>query len=290
MYKRQDIFSPLINKSIEFTNSEEKVNSASHRVIADHLRSASFLISDGVLPSNEGRGYVLRRIMRRGMRHAHSLGNKEPIFHKIFPTLLHEMKDSYPELDRAKDLILNILLNEETKFKQTIDNGMKILEEEINNTQNNLFSGEIAFKLYDTYGFPLDLTQDYLKSKSISVDTIAFESKMLEQKERARKNWKGTGDISDNKIWFDSIQNLDSTEFIGYEKSNSESVVKKIIFDSDIVENICSGDKATIILNQTPFYAESGGQIGDVGYLSNDNFSFKVTPVSYTHLTLPTKA
>ena len=271
-----DIFSPLINKSIELTNLEEKANSASHRVIADHLRSASFLISDGVLPSNEGRGYVLRRIMRRGMRHAHSLGNKEPIFHKIFPTLLNEMKDSYPELDRAKDLILNILLNEETKFKQTIDNGMKILEDEINNTRNNLFSGEVAFKLYDTYGFPLDLTQDYLRSKSIAVDTLTFESKMLEQKERARKNWKGTGDITDNKIWFESIENLDSTEYVGYEQDNSESVVKKIIIDNTIVENICSGDKATIILNQTPFYGESGGQIGDVGYLSNDNFSFKV--------------
>ena len=272
-----DIFSPLINKSIELTNSEEKVNSASHRVIADHLRSASFLISDGVLPSNEGRGYVLRRIMRRGMRHAHSLGNKEPIFHKIFPTLLQEMKDSYPELDRAKDLILNILLNEETKFKQTIDNGMKILEEEINNTQNNLFSGEIAFKLYDTYGFPLDLTQDYLRSKSITVDTVTFESKMLEQKERARKNWKGTGDISDHKIWFEVTQNLDPTEYIGYDHEKSESIIKKIIVNRAISNNISIGDQAIIILNQTPFYGESGGQIGDVGYLSNDNFSFKVT-------------
>ena len=198
-----DIFLPLINKSIDLTNSEKSVNSASHRVIADHLRSSSFLISDGVLPSNEGRGYVLRRIMRRGMRHAHSLGNTEPVFHKLFPTLLKEMKEAYPELERAKDLIIATLLNEETKFKQTIDNGLKILEDEIQNTKNNLFNGEVAFKLYDTYGFPLDLTQDYLKNKSINVDISTFESKMLEQKKRARKNWKGIGDVDDNSVWFE---------------------------------------------------------------------------------------
>ena len=159
---KTDIFASLIDKSIELSNSDENHDSPSHRVIADHLRSASFLISDGVLPSNEGRGYVLRRIMRRGMRHAHSLGNTEPVFDKIFPTLLANMKKAYPELERAKDLICNTLLNEETKFKQTIDNGLKILEDEIKNTKNNLFSGNVAFKLYDTYGFPLDLTQDFL--------------------------------------------------------------------------------------------------------------------------------
>lgn len=271
-----DIFLPLINKSIELTNSEETVNSASHRVIADHLRSASFLISDGVLPSNEGRGYVLRRIMRRGMRHAHSLGNKEPVFHKIFPILLDEMKEIYPELERGKNLILNTLLNEEKKFKQTIDNGLKILEDEIHNTTSNVFSGEVAFKLYDTYGFPLDLTQDYLKNKSIEVDKSTFESKMLEQKERARKNWKGTGDVEDNKIWFEATRNLDPTEFVGYEQVKSESVVKKIIINNTVVDHISHGDDVVIILNQTPFYGESGGQIGDEGLLSNDNFSFKV--------------
>ena len=201
-----DIFQPIVEKSIELTNSEKLINSASHRVIADHLRSASFLISDGVLPSNEGRGYVLRRIMRRGMRHAHSLGNIEPIFHKIFPILLNAMKEAYPELERAKDLISNTLLNEETKFKKTIDNGLKILEDEIQNTINNVFSGEVAFKLYDTYGFPLDLTQDYLKNKNINVDTSTFEKNMLQQKERARKSWSGTGDIGDSKIWFDVIK------------------------------------------------------------------------------------
>ena len=151
---KTDIFSSLIGKSIELTNNDEDIESSSHKIIADHLRSSAFLISDGVLPSNEGRGYVLRRIMRRGMRHAHSLGNSEPIFHKIFPTLLTDMKDSYPELDRAKELIVNTLLNEETKFKQTIDNGLKILEDEISNTSNKIFDGRVAFKLYDTYGFP----------------------------------------------------------------------------------------------------------------------------------------
>jgi len=271
-----DIFSPLINKSIELSDLEEKANSASHRVIADHLRSASFLISDGVLPSNEGRGYVLRRIMRRGMRHAHSLGNKEPIFHKIFPTLLHEMKDSYPELDRAKDLILNILLNEETRFKQTIDNGMKILEDEINNTQNNLFSGEVAFKLYDTFGFPLDLTQDYLKNKKILVDIDSFNKKMEEQKKRARKSWKGTGDIEENKIWLKVTEKIQSTEFLGYKQSGSESIIVSLISDNKSVDILNKGEEGVIILNQTPFYGESGGQVGDSGYLQIENFEFKV--------------
>jgi alanyl-tRNA synthetase len=271
-----DIFIPLINKSVELTNLEEKENSASHRVIADHLRSASFLISDGVLPSNEGRGYVLRRIMRRGMRHAHSLGNKEPIFHKIFPTLLYEMKDSYPELDRAKDLILNILLNEETKFKQTIDNGMKILEDEIDNTQNNLFSGEVAFKLYDTYGFPLDLTQDYLKNKKILVDIDSFDKKMEEQKKRARQSWKGTGDLEENKIWLEITEKIQSTEFLGYKQPGSESIILSLISNNKLVDKLNNGEEGIIILNQTPFYGESGGQVGDNGYLQNENFEFNV--------------
>ena len=272
-----DIFQPIVEKSIELTNSEKSINSASHRVIADHLRSASFLIGDGVLPSNEGRGYVLRRIMRRGMRHAHSLGNIEPIFHKIFPILLSTMKDAYPELERAKDLISNTLLNEETKFKKTIDNGLKILEDEIQNTINNIFSGEVAFKLYDTYGFPLDLTQDYLKNKNINVDTSTFEKNMLQQKDRARKSWRGTGDIGDSKIWFEVIRDLESTEFVGYDQEKSESIIKKIIFNNKNVQNINIGDEGVIILNQTPFYGESGGQIGDKGSLYSDKFVFAVS-------------
>ena len=273
---KTDIFTSLIDKSIEITNNDESSNSASHKVIADHLRSASFLISDGLLPSNEGRGYVLRRIMRRGMRHAHSLGNKEPVFHEIFPTLLNEMGDAYPELERTKELITKTLLNEETKFKQTIDNGLRILNDEISNSNNKIFSGKVAFKLYDTFGFPLDLTQDFLKSKGIQVDKKNFDSEMLEQKQRARKNWKGTGDISDEKIWFEITESLEKTEFIGYDLEKTESVIKKIIFNDNCKSKIKEGDEAGIILNQTTFYGESGGQVGDTGFLYNNNFKFLV--------------
>jgi len=281
-----DIFAPLINKSIELSNSEEKKDSPSHKVIADHLRSAAFLISDGVLPSNEGRGYVLRRIMRRGMRHAHSLGNNDPVFHKIFPTLLDGMKTSYPELERTKDLIINTLQNEETKFKETIDKGLKILEDEINNTSNKILRGDVAFKLYDTYGFPLDLTQDYIKNKNIEVEVEVFEKCMQQQKERARKSWKGTGDVTDDKVWFTVTQDLKSTEFIGYDNNKSESIIQKIIVNNFIIDQINIQDEAIIILNQTPFYGESGGQIGDSGILENDNFIFEVkhtTKIFGTH-------
>ncbi|MDC0195000.1 alanine--tRNA ligase, partial [Alphaproteobacteria bacterium] len=273
---KTDIFTSLINKSIELSDNDNLKGSASHKVIADHLRSAAFLISDGVLPSNEGRGYVLRRIMRRGMRHAHTLGNKDPIFHKIFPILLNDMKDAYPELTRANDLIINTLFNEETKFKQTIDNGLKILEHEIKNT-NNTFSGKVAFKLYDTYGFPLDLTQDFLKNKDIKVDIETFDNEMLDQKKRARKNWKGTGDIEDNKFWFELTKTIDPTEFLGYDQNKTQSIVLKIVMNDKITETIYEGDEACIILNQTTFYGESGGQIGDSGFLLKDNFQFKVS-------------
>ena len=271
-----DIFLPLINKSIDLTSSEKSKNSASHRVVADHLRSAAFLISDGVLPSSEGRGYVLRRIMRRGMRHAHSLGNKEPIFHKIFPVLLEEMGKSYPELERAKELINNILFNEESKFKQTIDHGLKILDEEIHNMSNNIFSGDIAFKLYDTFGFPIDLTQDYLKSKNIIVDVEQFDKKMKSQKEKARKSWKGIGEPSKENQWLEIINNLEPTEFLGYENNYAECLVLKIIKNYNEVNSLETNKEGYIILNQTPFYGESGGQIGDTGNIKNKNFTFNV--------------
>ena len=276
---KTDIFTSLINQSIELSDNHKLKESSSHRVIADHLRSAAFLISDGVHPSNEGRGYVLRRIMRRGMRHAHTLGNKDPIFHKIFPVLLNDMKDAYPELIRANDLIKNTLYNEETKFKQTIDSGLKILEEEIKNT-NNTFSGKVAFKLYDTYGFPLDLTQDFLKNKDIKVDLETFDIEMLDQKKRARKNWKGTGDVEDNSIWFKSTKTLELTEFLGYDQVKSQSIILQIVYKDKIIENINEGDEASIILNQTPFYGESGGQVGDSGFLVKDNSQFKVSHTS----------
>ena len=270
-----DLFWPTINESKNLCGDENSINNPSHRVIADHLKSSSFLIADGVMPSNEGRGYVLRRIMRRGMRHAHSLGNKDPIFHKLFPTFLKGIKDSYPELERAKDLILSTLLNEETKFKETVEKGIKILEDEISNS-SNIFDGEVAFKLYDTYGFPLDLTQDYLKNKDIKVDLKTFNKKMLDQKQRARQNWKGTGDIQDDKIWYEITSDLDPTEFLGYKDNEAECKIIAIISQGKITKKIEKDKEAIIILNQTPFYGESGGQVGDSGYLENDNFKFNV--------------
>ena len=270
-----DLFLPLINKSIELSNNDSISSKSSHRVISDHLRSASFLIADGVMPSNEGRGYVLRRIMRRGMRHAHSLGNKDSVFHKIFPTLLENMKESFPELERAKDLIKNTLFNEEEKFKETIEKGIKILEEEIK-ISNHILNGEVAFKLYDTYGFPLDLTQDYLKNKNIQVDVDSFNKKMKEQKKLARQSWKGTGDIEENKIWSEVTEQIQSTEFLGYKKSESQSIILSLISDNKSVDKLNKGEDGVIILNQTPFYAESGGQVGDNGYLKNENFEFNV--------------
>ena len=270
-----DLFNPLINKSIQLLNNESLNSSPSHRVIADHLRSSSFLISDGVTPSNEGRGYVLRRIMRRGMRHAHTLGNKEPVFDKIFPTLLETFQNAYPELERAKDLILNTFLNEETKFKETVAKGLKILEDEISTSPKKL-DGEIAFKLYDTYGFPLDLTQDYLRAKKIEVDIDSFNIKMKEQKDRARKSWKGTGDQEDQKKWFQITENLSPTEFLGYEQTETESKIISIIKQDSETDILSEGDQGIIILNQTPFYGESGGQIGDSGKIIYKNSIFEV--------------
>ena len=270
-----DLFIPLIDKSRNLLNDESQLNSPSHRVIADHLRSSSFLIADGVTPSNEGRGYVLRRIMRRGMRHAHTLGNKETVFDKIFPTLLDIFKTAYPELVRAKDLIVNTFINEETKFKETVEKGLKILEDEISVSSNKL-DGKIAFKLYDTYGFPLDLTQDYLKSKNVEVDVEIFNQMMKEQKERARKNWKGTGDQEDQKNWFKITENLSSTEFLGYDQTESESEITSIVKSDSKTDQLNEGENGIIILNQTPFYGESGGQVGDIGTIMFEHNTFEV--------------
>ena len=270
-----DLFIPLIDKSRNLLNDESQLNSPSHRVIADHLRSSSFLIADGVTPSNEGRGYVLRRIMRRGMRHAHTLGNKETVFDKIFPTLLYIFNTAYPELMRAKDLIINTFINEETKFKETVEKGLKILEDEISVSSNKL-DGKIAFKLYDTYGFPLDLTQDYLKSKNVEVDVEIFNQMMKEQKERARKNWKGTGDQEDQKNWFKITENLGSTEFLGYDQTESESEITSIVKSDSKTDQLNEGENGIIILNQTPFYGESGGQVGDIGTIMFEHNTFEV--------------
>ena len=249
---------------------------ASHRVIADHLRASSFLIAEGILPSNEGRGYVLRRIMRRGMRHAHSLGSKSPVFFKIFDVLLNEMKNSYSELNTGKDLIIETLKNEEEKFSSLLERGMKILDENLSKVQNHILPGSVAFKLYDTYGFPLDLTEDILRTKNIKVDNTAFEKEMEKSKVLARANWKGSGDKSVEEKWFKIREELSPTEFLGYEFNKAEGVVLKISKDNKFVNNAKAGDKIEIITNQTPFYGESGGQVGDQGIIFNSDCKINI--------------
>ena len=272
-----DHFKKLINSTSEILKKKvDQKNLASFRVIADHLRASSFLISEGVLPSNEGRGYVLRRIMRRGMRHSHLLGSKEPIFYKILKTLINEMSSSYPELLRAEALITETLKMEEEKFLILLERGMNILEEEMKKI-TKIFPGDIAFKLYDTYGFPLDLTQDILRSKSIKVDTKSFDQLMTKRKENAKKNWKGSGDTAIEHIWFKVREKLGSTDFLGYETDNSQGVVLTIIHNGKETDTLTENSEGIIITNQTPFYGESGGQIGDTGFLLGSNSRFEVT-------------
>ena len=267
-----DHFKTLIKTSSNLTKTKvTKENIASHRVIADHLRASSFLIAEGVLPSNEGRGYVLRRIMRRGMRHSHTLGSKEPIFYKMVPSLMKEMSDSYPELKRGEHLITETLKTEEEKFSLLLNRGIEILNENLNKVKNNSFPGEIAFKLYDTYGFPLDLTADILKNKNIKVDITSFDKEMEKSKKLARSNWKGSGDKSLEEKWFKVREELNPTEFLGYEFDKLEGVVLKISKGKNFVNEAKTGDEVEIVTNQTPFYAESGGQVGDQGKIySND--------------------
>jgi len=263
-----DHFKTLINISSELTKTKvKKENIASHRVIADHLRASSFLIAEGVLPSNEGRGYVLRRIMRRGMRHSHTLGSKEPIFYKMVPTLIKEMSDSYPELKIAEPLITETLKTEEEKFSSLLNRGIEILNENLNKVKNNSFPGEAAFKLYDTYGFPLDLTADILKNKNIKIDIAGFDKEMTKSKKLARANWKGSGDKSLEEKWFKVREKLSPTEFLGYEFNKLEGVILKISKGKDFVNEAKTGDEVEIVTNQTPFYAESGGQVGDQGII-----------------------
>ena len=253
-------------------------NLSSFRVIADHLRASSFLIAEGVLPSNEGRGYVLRRIMRRGMRHSHLLGSKEPIFYNIFKTLMDEMSGNYPELKRAEALIKETLKMEEEKFLVLLERGMKILDEEITKI-DKVLPGEVAFKLYDTYGFPLDLTQDILKNKSLQIDNKKFDDLMRQSRELAKKNWKGSGDSAVDDIWFAIRDKLGATEFLGYETDHAEAVVQSLLKNNEQVESLKAGDEGMIILNQTPFYGESGGQVGDTGEIITNNFKFQVSDV-----------
>ena len=270
-------------KIIESISETAKVkpdenNISSFRVIADHLRASSFLIAEGVLPSNEGRGYVLRRIMRRGMRHSHLLGSKEPVFFNIFKTLMDEMKGNYPELQIAESLIKETLKMEEEKFLVLLDRGIKILNNEVSKI-DKVLPGEVAFKLYDTYGFPLDLTEDILKNKSLKIDNEKFNSLMKESRELAKKNWKGSGDSAVDDIWFGIKDKLDATEFLGYETNNAEGVVLSLLKDNKEVDILKSGEEGIIIANQTPFYGESGGQIGDKGEIVSGEFKFEVSDV-----------
>ena len=274
-----DHFKKLIQSISEAVNKKpDNSNISSFRVIADHLRASSFLMAEGVLPSNEGRGYVLRRIMRRGMRHSHLLGAKEPIFFSVFKTLQEEMSDNYPELDRAQSLIKETLKMEEEKFLILLDRGIKILNEEIAKI-DKVLPGEVAFKLYDTYGFPLDLTEDILKNKSMKIDYEKFQSLMKESKNLAKKNWKGSGDSSVDEIWFEIKDRLGATDFLGYETNKAEGVVLSLLKNNKEVEQLKENDEGTIITNQTPFYGESGGQVGDTGKIFSGNFKFEVYDV-----------
>jgi alanyl-tRNA synthetase len=235
-------------------------------VIADHLRASGFLVADGVLPANEGRGYVLRRIMRRAMRHAHLLGAKEPLMHRLVPALVAEMGAAYPELVRAQPLLEQVLAQEETRFRQTLVNGLKLLDEATATLPaGGTLPGETAFKLYDTYGFPLDLTEQALVGKDLKVDHAGFEKAMAAQKAAARAAWKGSGDRASDDIWFDLAEEHGATEFTGYSGDEAEGVVLAIVKDGQRVDSARAGDKVQVLLNQTPFYGESGGQVGDSG-------------------------
>jgi len=250
----------------------------SYRVIADHLRSASFLIADGVMPSNEGRGYVLRRIMRRAMRHAHQLGARDPLMYKLLPKLVDLFGHAYPEIKRAEEFVSSILQQEEERFKKTLDRGLKLLEEEsVAISKGGKLSGEVAFKLYDTYGFPLDLTEDILKKQKLAVDNEGFNKQMLAQKERARKAWVGSGESKTDAIWFDISAEFGATEFLGYSLNIAEAKVISLVQDGTKLKQISqAGAKFTLIANQTPFYGESGGQMGDIGIITSPHCKIKV--------------
>jgi alanyl-tRNA synthetase len=262
-----DLMRALILASAEATGkAPDGPHAVSHRVIADHLRAASFLIADGVLPSKEGRGYVLRRIMRRAMRHAHILGAQEPVMWKLVPALVRQMGTAYPELVRAEALITETLRLEETNFKQTLGRGLKLLEEETGRLgASDPLPGDIAFRLYDTYGFPLDLTQDVLRAQGRKVAVEAFEAAMAKQREEARKNWAGSGEAATEGVWFELRDKIGATEFLGYDAEVAEATVEALLVDGKPVDSVSSGQEAALIVNQTPFYAESGGQMGDTG-------------------------
>ncbi|MBV9565170.1 MAG: alanine--tRNA ligase, partial [Bradyrhizobium sp.] len=274
-----DLFVALIRAISDLTNADPQgEQKASLRVIADHLRASSFLIADGVLPSNEGRGYVLRRIMRRAMRHAQLLGAREPLMHRLVFALVREMGQAYPELVRAEDLIKETLRLEETRFRKTLERGLAILDEKSAALKKgDMFDGDTAFTLYDTYGFPLDLTQDALKSRGIGVDIASFTDAMDRQREKARAAWAGSGDTATESVWFPLREKFGATEFLGYETETAEGAVTALVRDGKEVDSLAAGEPGTIVLNQTPFYAESGGQVGDTGIMTGEGVRFRVT-------------
>ena len=268
-----DTMKALIEASAHATGVDPFGNqNVHHRVIADHLRSTSFLIADGVMPSNEGRGYVLRRIMRRAMRHAHLLGAKDPVMYRLVPALVQQMGAAYPELGQAQSLITETLELEETRFKQTLDRGLKLLEDEVSElSEGSALSGEAAFKLYDTYGFPLDLTQDALREKGLDVDVAGFDTAMAAQKAKARAAWSGSGEASDAAVWFDVVDAHAATDFLGYDTEVAEGQIVALVQDGGLIKTATQGQSVQIALNQTPFYAESGGQVGDTGTLRTES-------------------
>ena len=274
-----DLFRALIRAVADATGVEPTgPQQASHRIIADHLRASAFLVADGVLPSNEGRGYVLRRIMRRAMRHAQLLGAREPLMWRLVPALVREMGQAYPELVRAEQLISETLRLEETRFRTTLARGLSILDEETAGlAAGDKLAGETAFKLYDTYGFPLDLTQEALRARSIGVDTDAFQAAMERQRAEARQAWAGSGEAATETIWFAVRERIGATEFLGYDSEKAEGVVAALLRDGAETDNLRAGEKGLVVLNQTPFYAESGGQVGDVGVMAAPGVRFNVT-------------
>ncbi|SMY07611.1 alanine--tRNA ligase [Flavimaricola marinus] len=280
-----DLLKALVESAANATNRDTDDASLAHlRVMADHLRTSSFLIAEGVLPSNEGRGYVLRRIMRRAMRHAHLLGAKDPVMHRLVPELIKQMGGAYPELGQGRRQIEETLLAEETRFKQTLDRGLKLLDEELAALPEAAeLPGATAFKLYDTYGFPLDLTQDALREKGRSVDAEGFDAAMAEQKAKARAAWAGTGETADASVWFDLADAHGVTEFLGYDTEVAEGeVLAMVASDGSTQPTAAKGDKVQIILNQTPFYAESGGQVGDTGVLETSTGKATITDTRKT--------
>ena len=277
-----DLFRTLIEAAADVTGTDpDGPQAVSHRVIADHLRASTFLMADGVMPSNEGRGYVLRRIMRRAMRHAHKLGARDPVMHRLVPDLVRLMGGQFGELERAGAMIAETLRMEEERFRATLDRGLKLLEDEVTGlAEGQVLSGDVAFKLYDTYGFPLDLTQDVLRGQGRGVDTDGFDAAMERQRAEARRSWAGSGEAADDRVWFALRERFGATEFLGYDAEQAEAVVLAVLVDGEEVADAAAGKDVAVVANQTPFYGESGGQVGDTGrILGGDGLRIVVTDV-----------